>query len=39
LQVLSLSPTRREPFLRTTSLGQDVVLAHQVVTSTNAFYF
>jgi hypothetical protein len=24
--VLSLSPSRREPFLRSTSLGQDVIL-------------
>jgi hypothetical protein len=31
LQVYSLSPYRREPFLRSTSLEQGVVLDHRVI--------
>jgi hypothetical protein len=30
LQVCSLSPSRREPFLKLTSLGQGAVLDHRV---------
>jgi hypothetical protein len=38
LQVCSVSPSRREPFLRLTSLGQGVILIHQVIASVNYFY-
>jgi hypothetical protein len=39
LQVCSLSPYRREPFLWSASLGQGAVLDRQVFVSTNVFIF
>jgi hypothetical protein len=36
--VLCLSPSRREPFLRSAPLGQGVVLVHRVIASANMFY-
>jgi hypothetical protein len=36
--VLSLSPSRREPFLRSAYLGSGVVLDRRVITSVNCFY-
>jgi hypothetical protein len=35
---VSLSLSRRELFLRSASLGQDVVLDRQVIASANVFY-
>jgi hypothetical protein len=36
---MSLSPYRREPFLRSASLGQGVVLDHRVLASAKMFLF
>jgi hypothetical protein len=38
LQMCSLSPSQREPFLTSARLGQGVILNRQVIASANRFY-
>jgi hypothetical protein len=38
LQVCSLSPSRRELFLRSASLGQGAILDRRVIASVNVFH-